>query len=131
MPTQTLQLTPQLTTDAGIRFSAIVHDFGDGYRTHTLTGNSAGEKFYQFVFSVLPDRSTHTVTDPETSTTETYADYLWNFYVRRMGDGAAFNITDPRTGSTVLVRFVDTELSYNLFQRKCAATGIRLQQVRE
>ena len=127
----TLQILGNLGLDVGIRFAEIQRDFGDGHDRNELVGNSQGQLFYSLVFNVLPDRVTHTVTDPEDGdTVKSYANYLWDFFVRRKQDGLPFDITDPRTGLTVSVKFVDTELTYRLFSRKIYSTGLKLKQHR-
>lgn len=129
MPTQTFQVPSQLQLEVAIEFAEIVRDYGDGYDDNVLVGHSDGQLFYRLVWNSLPDRTTHTVTD-EDAATVTWADYIWQFFINRKQDGEAFNITDPRSGSTVLVKFVERRLTYNMIHTSVFTTGILLRQHR-
>ena len=132
MPTQTLQLLGSYGADIAIRFDRIVHDFKDGFKRFTLVGHSAGVLRYRLVYDFLHAATDQlSVTDPEDSILKSWPDYLWDFFARRMVDGAAFNLADPRTGSTVLVTFVESALSYNFFTYKLFSSGIELEQFRD
>lgn len=128
----TLQILGSYGFEPEIVFDEIVRDYGDGYDDTILVGHSQGVKFYKLNFEFLPDTTSElSVLDPEDSLTKSYARYLWDFFVRRKGDGAAFNITDPRDGSTVSVKFAEGRLSYTLFQYKIfSAAGVLLRQYR-
>ena len=94
-----------------------------------LVGNSAGQQFLRLTFS-LPDRATHVITDPEDSTSKTYARYLWEFWLRRKVDGEAFNVVHPRTGTNLLCVFAERRLTLHAVTRKCYTTGLRFKQYR-
>lgn len=128
---QTLQVLGSYGMELDIEFAEIVRDFGDGYDDNVLVGNSSGEKFYRLVLEFLPDGTDQlSVVDPEDSLTKSYADYIWDFFVRRKQDGEAFNITDPRDGATVLVKFAESRLSYQFLTYKLFGSGLLLRQHR-
>lgn len=129
MPTQTFQLPGQLTSEYELQFARIVHDFGDGYESAALVGNSSGQEFVTLVFNALTDRSGDVLTDPEDSTSKTKAKYLIDFFARRMVDGAAFNVTTTR-GDTLLVTFAESTLNMKIIGRKAFSTGLRFRQHR-
>lgn len=127
----TLQILGSYGMDIELEFAEIQRDFGDGYDANELVGNSAGELFYRLVFDFLPDSLELTVTDPEDgSAVKTYQDYLWDFFVRRKQNGDAFDVVDPRTGSTVSVKLTDIRLSYKFLTYKLFSTGLLLRQHR-
>lgn len=127
----TLQILGSYGMDIEIGFAEIQRDFGEGYDANELVGNSSGELFYRLVFDFLPDSTDLTVTDPEDGdAVKTYQDYLWDFFVRRKQTGDAFDVTDPRTGSTVSVKLIDTRLSYKFLTYKLFSSGLLLRQHR-
>jgi len=131
MPTQTLQILGSYGIDVEIEYAEIQRDFGDGYDANELVGNTAGELFYRLTYDYLPQTTVDFVLDPENANAVTsYADYLWLFFTRRKVDGAAFNITDPKSGATVLVKFVDRRLSLKLINYKLFTSGLLLRQHR-
>lgn len=129
MPTQTFQLIGQMGSAYELQFARIVHDFGDGYESAALVGNSSGQEFVTLKFNVLTDRAGDVLTDPEDSTSKTRAKYLIDFFTRRMVDGAAFNVTTTR-GDTLLVTFAESTLSAEIINRKAYSTGLRFRQHR-
>lgn len=62
---ETFQLIGQIGSEYEIRVARIDHDFGDGYDSSTLVGNSAGQEFVTLVFNALTDRTGDQITDPE------------------------------------------------------------------
>ncbi len=129
MPTQTFQLIGQVGSDLMLSVARIVHDFGDGYESATVTGNSAGQEFVTLVFNTLSDRSAQNLTDPEDSVSKTPVEYLLDFFLARMADGAAFNVTTTR-GATLLVTFAESEVNLRTISRKAFSTGLRFRQHR-
>jgi hypothetical protein len=129
MPTQTFQITAQVGGEYRLRVARIVHDFGDGYDSSALVGNAAGEEFVTLVFNALTDRTSDQITDPEDSTSKTKFEYLHDFFLARMVDGAAFNVVTTR-GDTLLVKFVESEISATNISRKAFSTGLRFRQYR-
>ena len=129
MPTQTFQLIGQIGSEYELRVARIDHDFGDGYDSSTLVGNSAGQEFVTLVFNALTDRTGDQITDPEDSVSKTKTEYVKDFFLARMADGAAFNVTTTR-GETLLVKFAEPSLTLRNISRKAFSTGIRFRQHR-
>jgi hypothetical protein len=127
----TLQVLGSYGMTISIVFDEIVRDYRDGTTDTVLVGHTNGVLEYALKLDFLPDAEL-TVTDPEDSNiVKTWQDYFWDFFVRRKQDGAAFDITDPRTGSTVSVKFVDSRLDYEFVTYALfSAAGIRLRQHR-
>lgn len=135
MPVQELKILGGYGAKVSIRFARIVHDHGDGYVTKALVGNSAGERLFALNYDFLPNEGSLTVVDTENGNAVTnWPAYLWRFYVRRMVDGAAFNIIyeDPDAGAstTTLVDFVDNQLDYDWMTFKLYSSGVLLRQAR-
>ena len=126
---ETFQLIGQLGSRYEMRFARIDHHFGDGYSTGAVVGNSAGTEYVTLVFNALTDRSTSEITDPEDSTAKTKMKYLIDFFLRRMNDGAAFNVTTTR-GATLSVKFAETTIDAETISRKAFTTGLRFRQHR-
>lgn len=126
---ETFQLIGQVGSDYELRVARLYHDFGDGYATTELVGNAAGEEFVTLVFNALTDRTGDQITDPEDSTAKTKFEYLKDFFLARMADGEAFNVTTTR-GETLLVLFAEPGLSLRNISRKAFSTGIRFRQYR-
>ncbi len=129
MPLQTLQILGSYGFREKIKYDRIEHRFSDGSRSSALVGNSAGTTTYVLNFDFLPDTELM-VTDPAHSDTVTWAVYLPRFFADRMADGAAFNIVVPRTGSTVAVALLTTELDLDFLTYKLYSTGLELRQYR-
>jgi hypothetical protein len=126
---ETFLLVSQIGSDLSLSVARIVHDFGDGYEKATVTGNSAGEEYVTLVFNTLTDRDSDTVTDPEDMVVKTKTKYLIDFFLRRMNDGEAFNVTTTR-GATLLVTFAESEINLKTISRKAFSTGLRFRQHR-
>lgn len=132
MPTQTLQIVGHLQPELGAKYARITHDHGDGYLPSELIGHEDGVLFYRYVFQALPNRSTHTVTDPEDGdAVKTWQSYLHDFFDYRQADGAPFEVADQRTGATVLVIFASNQFSETLSFKSAGRCEIRLRQYRE
>ena len=135
MPTQTLQLVGKFEHDAGRQYARLYFDHGDGFTPSVLVGHSSGVRTYRYVYTA-PDRtgdSRFMVTDAEDSVSKTWSDYLEDFHGRRMVDGAAFNVTDQKTGSTVLVTFAGENaqaLTFRAIGKKVYACELLLRQYR-
>jgi len=129
VPPETLLLSSLVELEVELEVAEMYWDFGDGYGRQAFVGHTSGQSFYRLKF-MLPDRSTHTVSNPETMATETYVDYIFNFWLARKVDGEAFNITDPRTLSTVSVDFVDRKLTAPMIGKRLFNTGLRFRQRR-
>lgn len=129
IPTQSFQLIAQVQSDLTFRVSRIVHDFGDGYQQAAVVGNSAGEEFVTLNFNTLSDRSAQNLIDPEDSVSKTPTKYLLDFFLARMLDGAAFNVTTTR-GATLLVYFAESEINLRIISRKAFSTGLKFRQAR-
>lgn len=129
MPTQTFQLIGQIGSEYELQVARIYHDFGDGYESSTLVGNAAGQEFVTLVFNVLTDRTGDVLTDPEDSVSKTKFEYLHDFFLARMADGAAFNVTTTRS-ETLLVTFADPSITARNIGRKAFSTGLRFKQHR-
>lgn len=141
MPTQTLKIFPSYGADIERTFDVIPRSFGDGYDNSVVVGNSTGLIFYRLRFDYLHYSTDQlSVLDPEDSVTKNWPRYLWDFFARRIIDGEAFNIkydtdvynlvNDTTTGTALLVKFVDTRISYNQFTFKLYSTGLTLRQWR-
>lgn len=129
MSTQTFQLIGQIGSEYELRVARIEHDFGDGYESSTLVGNSAGQEFVTLVFNALTDRSGDVLTDPEDSTSKTKLEYVHDFFLARMADGAAFNVTTTR-GDTLLVTFGEPAIAAKTIGRKAFSMSFRFKQHR-
>lgn len=131
MPTQTLQIIGSYGLELDLAVNEIVRDFGDGFDQTVFVGNTAGLRRYRLKYEFLPDSTSDlSVTDPEDSTVKSYARYLYDFFLRRKVDGAAFQITCPLKGDTVLVKFTDKVLTLQLFTYKLYSSGLALRQYR-
>lgn len=130
MPTQTLKWVGNFSLEITQRFTEIRRNHHDGYDTDKTVGSNVGLLEFSLTFSSLPQSAAPAILDDETTTNMSRADYVWTFFTKRKVDGEAFNILDPRTETNVLVRFVDQEISFDLFMERMASTGLRLKQVR-
>ncbi len=133
MSTQTLQLVGVARPTQGRKFERLTFNHGSGNQESVLVGHSQGVRYCQYEY-VAPDRSTHTVNDPENgNTATTWIDYLDAFHGYRMVDGAAFNVTDQRTGSTILVMFSResaTHIEYHMEGKTIWGCTLYLEQYR-
>lgn len=130
MPTQTFQLIGQLGSDYELAFARLDFDFGDGYQQSVNVGHSDGQEFMTLVFNALSNRSANNITDPEDSTSKTPEEYVKDFFVRRMNDGEAFNVTTTR-GDTLLVTFAESRLNLRRSHKQASGgVSIRFRQHR-
>jgi len=137
MSYQTLQIVGQLTPELGNHFARLTWQHGDGFMPSELIGHDDGVRFYRYVFRALPNRSTHTVNDPEDGDTpKTWERYLRAFFSYRQVDGEPFYVTDQRLAesipesSSVLVVFADHQLDETLFSKELYRCEIRLREYR-
>lgn len=130
MPTWELLLTGDFDLVEEIEFGEIERNYGKSYSTILRTGHSDGDLSFKLTYKTLSNSGGQAITDPEDSTAKAPARYVWEFFVRRKQDGAAFNVKDPRTGSLVLVKFAERKLSYTLFAVRLFSSGISLKQFR-
>lgn len=131
MPTQELLLTGDFDLQVEIEFAEIPRNYGSGHETVLRGGHSDGNLGYKLVYKTLSNSGGQAITDPEDSTAKAPARYVWEFFVRRKQDQAAFNVKDPRTGTDVLVKFAERKLSYTLFAVRLFSSGISLKQYRD
>lgn len=131
MPNPVLQILGSYGLERIDRFDLITRNYGDGTIDSVLVGHTDGVTEFVLNFEFLPDAEL-TVTDPEDSdTVKTWVNYFRDFFRRRMGDGSAFDITDPLTGTTYTVKFADSVLTLNYVTYKLySSQGIRLVQYR-
>lgn len=130
-----LRIVGQLTPERARRVARLRFNHGDGYEPSILVGHSAGEIVgYVLSFKVLPDRpgdARYVVVDDEDGDTEkTWRRYLEDFFMRRLVDGAAFDVTDQTTGDTLSVIFADNELKLALVGPNLYACEVRVKQWR-
>jgi hypothetical protein len=114
-----------------IGFDILEADYGDGYDDSALVGSTEGTRGWQLVYKVLPGTmdSPVEVSDAEL---QSRADYLWNFFCRhKAGGNTSFTITCPRDGKDYLAKFVEHEMTYEMFAVKLFSTGLQLRQRRE
>lgn len=137
MATQTLQIIGSYAAGVGIEFQRINRRYGSGYDQNDLTGHTDGTLVLKLNYEFLPDDGSLTVTDPENGDAVTnWSVYLWKFFVNRMQDDEAFNVTviDPSVGGsttlTQLFKFVDSRMDYSWFSYKLYSTGLELRQWR-
>lgn len=130
MPTQELLLTGDFDIQVEIEFGEIERNYGKSYSTVLRTGHTDGDLGFKLVYKTLANSSGQAITDPEDSIAKAPARYVWEFFVRRKQDGAAFNVKDPRTGNLVLCKFAERKLSYTLFAVRLFSSGISLKQFR-
>jgi hypothetical protein len=85
---------------------------------------------YRLVYKALPNATLQNVLDPEDDVTRTEAQYLEAFWRRRIQDGAAFTITDFRTGEDVTVKFLPQSdaLSLTLFRRSLFESELYMEE---
>lgn len=131
MPLPVLQILGSYGLERIDRFDVISRNYGDGTIDTVLVGNTDGVVEFVLNFEFLPDAEL-TVTDPEDGdTVKTWVHYFRDFFRRRMQDGSEFEITDPLTGTTYKVKFLDSVLSLNYVTYKLfSSQGIRLGQYR-
>lgn len=130
MPTQELLLTGGFGIEVAIEFGEIERNYGKSYSTVLRTGHTDGDLSFKLTYDILANSGGQAITDPEDSIAKAPARYVWEFFVRRKQDGAAFNVKDPRTGNLVLVKFAEKKLSYTLFAVRLFSSGITLKQFR-
>lgn len=139
--TQTLQLPTGINAlgsygaSVSIQFDEIRREFGSGNDATEMVGHTDGQIILKLNYDFLPDEGSLTVLDPENSNAVTYwPRYLWKFFIRRKRDQEAFNVTftDPGTGadSTLLFKFADSQLDYQMATFKLYSTGLVLRQWR-
>lgn len=134
---QTLQILGSYGAGVGIEFQRINRRYGSGYDQNDLTGHTDGTLVLKLNYDFLPDDGSLTVLDPENANAVTnWPVYLWKFFVSRMQDDEAFNVTviDPGVGGsttlTALFKFVDSRMDYSWFSYKLYSTGLELRQWR-
>lgn len=134
---QTLQILGSYGAGVGIEFQRINRRYGSGYDQNDLTGHTDGTLVLKLNYDFLPDDGSLTVLDPENANAVTnWPVYLWKFFVSRMQDDEAFNVTviDPSVGGsttlTQLFKFVDSRMDYSWFSYKLYSTGLELRQWR-
>lgn len=140
MPTQSLLIYPSFGYGVDLVVDEISKDYGSGYDNSILVGHSEGLLFYRLRYDFLHYGTDQlSVLDPEDSVTKNWPSYLFAFYLRRKLDGEAFNIkydTDkfnlvqPTTGTSLLVKFVDKRLSFENVTFKLYSSGVLLRQYR-
>jgi len=129
VPTQTFQLIGHPSSEYELAFARLDFDFGDGYEQSVIVGHSSGQEFVTLVFNALSNRSANNITDPEDSVSKTPEKYLIDFFVRRMQDGAAFNVTTTR-GDTLLVTFAESKLPIKRIGKSVGQVSLRFRQHR-
>lgn len=104
-------------------------DFGDGYEQTALIGSQTGLRSWRLKWDVLAQvlRAQNPFFDNEELN---QADYLWDFYCRARALGQPFVIQSSRNGQYYLAKFVDENLSYELFACRLYTTGLALTQRR-
>jgi hypothetical protein len=134
MPDDTLLISGQLGGEIGREFARINYNLGGGYTPSVLVGHSEGVGLYLIRFNYLPHRisdSRYTVADDgDSNTVKTWADYLRDFFNRRMVDGNPFDFTDEQTGDEVTVVFVDDQLTYRTVGNGIFTAEVRVRQYR-
>lgn len=140
MAVQTLLIPSSYGYTTTIEYDEVVHNYGSGYNTTSIVGHSEGLLYYTLRFDFLHYATDQlSLTDPEDSTLKSYPAYIWAFFKRRKIDGEAFNLkystdvfnlVDPTTGSSVLVKFVDRRLTLDNITFRLYSTGIQLKQYR-
>lgn len=114
----------------GIRFELVEQEMGDGYDYSILTGSSAGLRSWALVFKVLPGTLDGGIDLGDE--VQSRADYLWNFFLRRKAEAnSSFKLVDPKDGKSYLVKFLEHELSYEMFAGQLFSSGVKLVQRRE
>lgn len=129
MPTQTLSLIGSIGSGGKLAIARLRFDYGDGYEQGVIVGHTDGREFVSLVFNALSDRSANNITDPEDATSKTPMEYFKDFFVRRVQDGAAFNVTTTR-GDTLLVYLDEDEINWDVITKQAMKTGLRFRQAR-
>ena len=115
---------------AGIRFDIVEQEMGDGYDYSILTGSSAGLRSWALVFKVLPGTKDGGIVIGDE--VQSRADYLWDFFLARKAEAnSSFILPCPKDGKSYLVKFLEHELSYEMFACQLFSSGVKLQQRRE
>jgi hypothetical protein len=113
-----------------IEFRVLEFGYGDGYEDGVLIGSTEGTLAWKLVFKVLPGFIGQA--QGGVFSAESRADYLWDFFCRRMAEGnGSFKLISPRSGQMYLAAFAETKLSYELFMTKLFTSGVTLKQRRE
>jgi hypothetical protein len=102
-------------------------DYGDGYDASVLTGDARGLLSWALKYQTLPGAAADLPINDAAQ-----ADYLWDFFLARKAAGnESFTVRDPRSGNIYLVKFAESNLSYEMVLCKLWSTGLKLQQRRE
>jgi hypothetical protein len=140
VPTQSLLVPSSYGYSTTIEYDEVVHNYGSGYSTSSIVGHSEGVLYYTLRFDFLHYATDQlSLTDPEDLVLKSYPAYLLAFFKRRKIDGEAFNLkystdpfnlVDPTTGSSVLVKFIDRRLTLENVTFRLYTSGIQLKQYR-
>lgn len=93
-----------------IQFKTLISAFENGVEQRRKKWGQ-GKPSFSLIYDVL---------------TSSEMDILYDFYVARSGSYEAFYFVNPVDSQTYTVRFVDDELSYDMFSVALYKTGLKL-----
>lgn len=126
-----LHLLGNFGLSVGTQYDMLSDKFVGGFRIDMRACPKGGTEFAQLKYDVLSQAQGQKVGVGNGAYEETQADYLYNFYVRKMDNNREpFICTHPRTRKDALWVFADDGLTLELFAAYLYSTGVRLEQVR-
>ncbi len=126
-----LNLCGSFGLSVGVGFQMLSHQYVGGYREDLRTGPRNGLRKYSLKYNTLSQSQQATVNVGNGAEVQNAADYLWDFYVRKMNNNREpFTVHDPRSKQLTLVVFADDDLSYEMFAAYLYSTGVNLLECR-
>lgn len=118
-------------TNIGIGFSELENELGGGFYSQMLYGSENGERFWKLTLPTLSDgtaKATYTSINGETGLTP--QEVLWDLYCEQKVSGVPFMYQCPRSRRYYLVRFADSNLTYERLLIALYSTGLTIKQWR-